>query len=81
MKKTEKARIINEALAKSEWAQEKQAEAFITEDGRLEYRMLAKSSCGHDYFVKATYREVIFLLHGSEMRRLNALFSKRRGRV
>ena len=74
MTKTEKAGIINEALAKSDLAQEKGAEAFITEDGRLEYRMLAKSSCGHDYYVKATYREVIRLLHGTEMQRLNAIF-------
>ena len=69
MTKQEKADMINEALSKSNIAQENQAEAYLNEDGHIRYRMLYKAATG-PYFGRATLREMLNLMWGEDMRRI-----------
>lgn len=77
MTKQEKAQIINEALSKSELAQRKQATAEITPDGRIQYKMLAQSNVGRDYFIRVSFAEIIGQMYGEDMRRIHKQFSSK----
>jgi len=67
MTKIEKANLINKALQRSEVAIQKQAEAVILDDGRIEYRMLSGNG---RYTMKASFREMLGLMWGTDMRNL-----------
>jgi len=69
MTKQEKVGMINEALSKSNIAKEKQAEAYLNEDGHIRYHMLYNAATG-PYFGKATFRQILSLMWGEDMRRI-----------
>jgi len=73
MTKQEKVQMINKALQRSETAIELKAEAVILSDGRIEYHKLAPN---HRYMVKATFREMLGLMWGKDMRELHRLFGR-----
>jgi len=73
MTKQEKVNLINEALRRSSWAQEVQAVAEVLPAGRIEYRKLSN---GGRYMVKASFREMLALMHGEDMRRLHQQFGR-----
>ena len=66
MTKKEKAALINKYLETSELAKKYKAQAIILEDGKLEYLMTKR------YEMKVTYRQILNLLNGPEMRELHA---------
>jgi hypothetical protein len=72
MKTTEKAQMINEALKRSEFAQEKQAIAVLA-GNRVEYWMVASNS---RYTVRVSFAEILNTMHGEDMRRIHAAFTK-----
>lgn len=69
MTKQNKVAMINEALGRSTLAQTRQAKAVILDDGRIEYQMLA---CNGRYMINATFREILVLMHGADMRAVKA---------
>lgn len=72
---TKQAKVdeINQALNRSSIAVKCKAEAFITEDGRIEYRMLNRVS---QYTMKISFSDMLSLLHGADMRALKAKYGR-----
>ena len=67
-----KANKINEAL-RSEGA-DGEAKAIIV-DGRIEYRVKETTRSGHEYWARATFRQVMMKLNGKTARSLSYEFS------
>jgi hypothetical protein len=61
---------INKAIARSTVATDKKAKAEILKDGRLEYSIESKTRAGVPYRIKITFRDVLSLLNGEDMRYL-----------
>ncbi len=64
--KKEKAALINFYLKKENNTDGK---AVILEDGRIEYQ-IKKHRGAHTYIIKATFREILMLLHGEHIREI-----------
>lgn len=73
MTKQEKVKLINEALQKSSTAQEAQAVAEVLPNGRIEYRKLSGNG---RYMMKASFREMLALMWGADMRALKGQFGR-----
>ena len=67
MKKGDKVKLINDAIARSSTAITKQANAHILSDGRIEYTMLAPNG---RYTIKATFKEILGTLWGDDIRNI-----------
>ena len=69
MKKTDKVKMINDAIGRSSVATKKQAKASIDRDGNIEYTMLSRNG---KYTMRVKYSEILATLHGEDMRKIHS---------
>jgi len=68
-----KVKEINEAISRSSLAKDLKAKAEI-KDGCIQYSMLTRGQ--RPYRIKVTFRQILNLLHGEEIRRLAKNYSR-----
>lgn len=76
MDKKDKVKTINQAINRSPVAKEKGAKAELLPNDRIEYSMSATTRLGKPYRIKVTFRQILSLLHGEDIRQLHRLFGK-----
>lgn len=74
--KAEKVRDINQAIRRSSVAMTLKARAEILKDGRVQYSTEATTRTGRKYRAKATFRFILGLLKGEDMRALHRKYGR-----
>lgn len=74
--KEEKINDINKAIHKSRTALNVKAKAEILSDGRIQYSYMMTSGLGKPYRAKVSFRQILNLLHGEDIRALAKKYSK-----
>jgi len=74
--KEQKVRDVNKAIGRSETARKKKAKAEILRDGRIEYSIESVTSSGRKYRTKTTFRGILMLLHGEDLRNLHRKYGR-----
>ena len=74
--KEDKVRDINQAIHRSSVAMTLKAKAEILKDGRVQYSEEATAKSGRKYRARSTFREILRLLHGEDMRDLHKKYGR-----
>lgn len=74
--KQQKVQDINKAIRRSSTAKGKKAKAALLKDGRIEYSIESITRGGRRYRTKATFRDILQLLHGEDLRQLHKKYGR-----
>ena len=74
--KEQKVKDINEAIHRSSTAMNNKAKAEILKDGRIEYSIESVTRTGKRYRTKASFRDILSLLWGEDMRQLHKKYGR-----
>lgn len=74
--KEQKVQDINRAIQRSSTAKAKKAKAELLKGGRIQYSIETKTRTGRKYRAKVSFRDILALLHGEDIRALRKKYGR-----